>query len=57
MWLRKALGTMPERWRWTVHNMLGHPLSEAAHILGMNRLSDAIHDGTVPMPIGENPRG
>ena len=33
---------------WTVHNLLGHPLSEIAHLLGLDAWADIIHDGTVP---------
>lgn len=37
------------RWdRWTLHNLLGHPLSEVAHLLGLDRLAVWIHDVTVP---------
>jgi hypothetical protein len=39
---------LPERFRWTVHNLVGHPLSEVAFQLGAQRLSDWLHDWTIP---------
>jgi hypothetical protein len=33
---------------WTVHNMIGHPLSEALYLIGLVRLSNWIHDVTIP---------
>ena len=33
---------------WTFHNLIGHPLSEVAHLLGLQKLSNWIHDVTVP---------
>lgn len=33
---------------WTLHNLIAHPLSEIAHLVGLRRLSDWLHDQTVP---------
>ena len=57
MGLRQCLGALPIRWRWTLHNLVGHPLSEVAYQLGARSLGHAIHDATVPDPIGEDGRG
>lgn len=46
--LRKILNRLPERFRWTPHNLIAHPLSEIAHQLGYEQLSVIIHDATVP---------
>lgn len=36
-------------WRnWTTHNLIGHPLSEIAHLLGLDALGNIIHDSTIP---------
>jgi len=40
--------TMKGHFRWTVHNLIGHPLSEIAHLFGLQRLSDWIHERTIP---------
>ena len=40
--------TMKGHFRWTVHNIIGHPLSEIAHLFGLQRLSDWIHERTIP---------
>lgn len=42
------LGRLPGRFRWTVHNLIAHPLSELLFQLGLHRWSDAVHDGTMP---------
>lgn len=55
--MRRFLGRLPVRWRWTLHNMIGHPLSEVAYQFGLRDLSNAIHDQTIPDPHGEEPRG
>lgn len=33
---------------WTLHNLIAHPLSEVAHLVGLRRLSNWLHDVTVP---------
>jgi hypothetical protein len=42
---------LPARFRWTFHNMVGHPLSEIAYQLGAHRLSGWLHDWTVPLEV------
>jgi hypothetical protein len=46
--LPRLLARLPERWRWTVHNLVAHPLSEVLFQVGFRRWSDLIHDVTVP---------
>ena len=36
------------RFRFTLHNMLGHPLMEMFHLLGLDAASRWIHDVTLP---------
>ena len=33
---------------WTAHNLVSHPLSEIAYLLGLQKLSNWIHDITIP---------
>ena len=33
---------------WTIHTLIGHPLSEIAHLLGLEAWGHLIHDGTLP---------
>lgn len=42
------LGRLPERWRWTVHNLVAHPVSELLFQVGMLRWAEQVHDFTVP---------
>ena len=43
--IRKA---SKQHFRWTFHNLVGHPLSEIFWLLGFKRWSDKIHDKTIP---------
>lgn len=42
---------------WTVHNLIGHPLSEIFWLLGFKRLADLAHDLTVPEHVSGTGRG
>lgn len=42
------LGRLPERWRWTVHNLVAHPVSEMLWQVGLTGLAERVHDCTVP---------
>jgi len=46
--IARRLAALPPRWRWTLHNLVAHPLSEVLFQVGARRLADAIHDGTIP---------
>lgn len=48
MLLPRLLGKLPERFRWTAHNLVAHPLSELLFQVGLRRWSDVVHDVTVP---------
>lgn len=48
MTLPERLGRLPERWQWTLHNLVGHPLSEVLFQVGLRRWSEYIHDITTP---------
>ena len=48
--------------KWTVHNLIAHPLSEIIYVVGLGsspaeRLGNWIHDATVPDHIGGSGRG
>ncbi len=55
--LRERLGRLPIRWRWTLHNVVGHPASELLYQLGARSLGHWVHDATLPDPIGDDGRG
>lgn len=48
MSLPRLLGSLPVRFRWTAHNLIAHPLAEVFYQLGLEGLSNRIHDCTVP---------
>ena len=48
MSLSHRLGRLPERFQWTLHNLVAHPLSELLYQAGLRRWSDRVHDLTVP---------
>ena len=43
------LAHLPQRFQWTLHNVIAHPLSELVYQLGWEDLSHRIHDRTVPV--------
>lgn len=34
---------------WSVHNIIGHPVSEICNLLGFREMASRIHDATVPV--------
>ena len=42
------LALLPERFRWTLHNLVAHPLSEVLYQVGLRRWSEVVHDGSAP---------
>jgi hypothetical protein len=46
-----------DHFRWSFHNLIAHPASEIAWLLGFKKLSDEIHDKTVPKHDKETDRG
>lgn len=44
----RLLGKLPERFQWSLHNLVAHPLSEVLFQLGLREWSDRVHDLTVP---------
>jgi hypothetical protein len=39
---------LPQRFQWTFHNMISHPLSEIFYQLGFEELGNKIHDYSIP---------
>ena len=37
-----------KRFKYTFHNIIGHPLMEIFNLLGMQKLANKIHDKTLP---------
>lgn len=46
--MKFIVNKMPRKFRWTIHNVIAHPLCELFHLLGAKDLSDHIHDSTIP---------
>ena len=46
--LPNQLSKLPVRFQWTLHNLVAHPVSEVVFQAGFERLSNRIHDITVP---------
>jgi hypothetical protein len=46
--IKTLLSRLPERYRWTLHNMVGHPVSELLGLFGFTEAATAVHDGTLP---------
>jgi len=37
-----------KHFRWSIHNLVAHPLSEVAWLVGLRKLSNWIHDKSIP---------
>ena len=53
----RTLAWLPERFRWTTHNLVAHPLSEVLYQLGFKELSNEVHDRTIPAHTAGKGRG
>jgi len=42
------LARLPERWRYTIHNVVAHPVSEMLWQVGLTGWAQQVHDCTVP---------
>ena len=46
--MKNIINNLPKKYRWTIHNLIAHPLMEIAFLLGKESLSQKIHDSTIP---------
>lgn len=46
--MKKIINKLPEKYKWTIHNLIAHPISEIIHLLGNTNLANKIHDCTIP---------
>lgn len=44
----QLFASLPERFRWTTHNLIAHPLSEILFQLGLGDWGNRLHDWTIP---------
>jgi len=45
------------RFRWTLHNLVAHPLSEVLFQVGLGDLGNRLHDATIPDHVAGEGRG
>lgn len=48
MMIQSFLARMPDRFKMTLHNVVGHPVSELLGLFGFTEAAAAVHDGTLP---------
>jgi len=46
--IQSFLARLPDRFKMTLHNVVGHPFSELLFLFGFTEMSTAVHDGTLP---------
>ena len=46
--MKFLINKLPKKFKWTIHNVIAHPLSEIVHLVGASVLSEKIHDCTIP---------
>lgn len=44
-----------DKYIYTIHNLVAHPLMEIFHLLGMTEIGNKIHDYTLPKEHKRNP--
>lgn len=45
----RLFARLPDRFKWTAHNLFAHPLSEVLFQIGLGEWGNKIHDWTVPL--------
>jgi hypothetical protein len=55
--MKKFLSLLPPRFRWSIHNLIAHPMSEILYLIGLEKASNMIHDCTIPDHRPEEGRG
>jgi hypothetical protein len=48
MMIQSFLAHLPDRFKMTLHNVVGHPVSELLGLFGFTEAATAVHDGTLP---------
>jgi hypothetical protein len=46
--MSEMLARLPERFQWTLHNVIAHPLSELLYQFGLVETAERVHDATMP---------
>ena len=46
--MQQFLELLPLHFQWTIHNLVGHPVSECLHLVGLDKASKFVHDRTAP---------
>lgn len=39
---------LPNKFKWSLHNLIGHPMKEICYWFGYDAMGDWIHDYTLP---------
>ncbi len=47
--MQDLISRLPERFHWTIHNLVAHPLSEILYQFGFERTGNWVHDVTIPI--------
>lgn len=55
--LTKVINRFPNRFKWTIHNLVAHPLSEVLFQMGFENLGNRVHDATIPEHVRGTGRG
>jgi len=46
--IQSFLARLPDRFKMTLHNVVGHPVSELLGLFGFTEAAAAVHDRTLP---------
>ncbi len=55
--IKRGVARLPDRYKWTLHNLIARPLSEVMYLFGFQNLSNRLHDATIPDHLPGEGRG
>lgn len=47
--MKQLITKLPHKYRMTIHNVVGHPLMEILHLVGLETIANIVHDSTLPL--------
>lgn len=46
--MKRFINILPDRFKWSIHNIIAHPLMEICFLIGLDKTANLVHDCTIP---------
>jgi len=46
--IKNIITKLPDKYQYSIHNLIAHPMMEVLHLCGYTELGNKIHDATLP---------